>query len=168
MSIIGMTADRNNSKSFDKILKAKFKTKKAIRESWFALGRDLENSARRAMAAKNKTGRVYFSRTEGGKGRRHRASAGGETHATRVNSHKLMNSTSWKVHGTERMDFGYGLATSANNRAPKYDKWVEDGHKARDKSKVGPRPSIENAVKAVNGKEKRHFESAMLAEFRRV
>ena len=162
MSDVGFEADRRNTKAF-KLLNALIpRTRIAIRNTWFAVGLQLDKEARKEINRKPKSGRTYFIRVgRSKKVRRHIASAPGETHANR--SYKLRNSVSWKVHGSEMMEFGYGFSTTASNKAPFYDSYVEDGT-----SKMKPRPSIGNAVAAVKGTVEDRFQKEMLAEFKRA
>jgi hypothetical protein len=160
---IGYEADIGNSKIFMKLQKLKPKSRKVIRASWFALGRDLKNEANKEILRTPKGGKTYLIRTRGGRRKRHVASAPGESHANL--SGKLRRSISWKIHGYSRMDFGYGFATAAGGRTPKYDAWIEDGTKD---GRIKPRPSIENAVNKVKNNTNDHFQKQMLKEFRRV
>lgn len=163
MSAVGYEANINNSKAFMKLQRLVPKSKKVIRASWFALGRDLKNEANKEILRKPKGGKTYIIRTKSGRHKRHVASAPGESHANLTG--KLRRSISWKIHGYQRMDFGYGFATTSGNRAPKYDHWIEDG--TRD-GRIKPRPSIENAVNKVKNNTNDHFQKQMLKEFKRV
>jgi hypothetical protein len=161
MSTVGFVGDRRNSAEFKKLDAVRFRTRKAIRESWFRLGIDLSKEANEEIKRKPKSGRTYIIRTAGGRRRRHVASAPGETHANL--SGRLRRSVSWKVHGSERMEFGYGFSTTAANAAPEYDIHVEDGT-----SRMAARPSIANAVKKIKSTTTSHFEKAMLKQFKRT
>jgi hypothetical protein len=161
MSIVGFQADMRNNAVFRRIDRIIPTTREGIRRTWFEVGRDLKNEANKEILRKPKGGATYFVRTRGGRVRRHVASAPGETHANL--SGTLRKSVSWKVHGYDRMDFGYGFATNASSRAPAYDVFVEDGTK-----NMAARPSIENAVNRLERNTQEHFRRAILREFERV
>lgn len=153
---VGMEAKAMNSKEFKEMGNLRFKTRNAIRKSWFIFGKTMELHARKEMLRKPKGGRTYFIETRGGV-RKHVASAPGETHANL--SGKLRRATSFKVHGSTRMDFGYNFGMK---KSPEYDEEVEKGH-----DNVKPRPSIENTVNALRGKESQAFVASMKIEFKR-
>jgi len=161
MAMVGFTADRRNDRTHKIINTITPRMQKSIREAWFGLGRDLNKEANKEIKRKPKAGRVYFIRVRGTRRRRHVASAPGESHANL--SGRLRRSISWKVHGHDKMDFGYGFSTTASNRAPNYDIFVEDGTPNMD-----PRPSIENAVRKIQRTTSDHFQKAMLKQFERV
>lgn len=129
-------------------------TRQAIRQTWFALGKDMRAEANREILRRPKSGRVYIVRARGGRARRHVASAPGETHANL--SGDLRRSISWKVFGTDSMAFGYGVSTTFRNAAPKYSPFVEFGT-----SRMAARPSLENAINATQRNAERHFIDAM-------
>lgn len=156
---VGFEGDKKNIKVIRQIESIDRLSTNAIRKTWFSLGRDLKNEANNEIKHGSKTGKTYLIRSrKSAHTRRHVASAPGETHANRTG--KLRRAVSWKVHGSDRMEFGYGFD---RNKAPEYDAWVEDGT-----SRMDARPSIENAVNAVKGRTDNHFHRAMLDEFRRV
>lgn len=159
--MIGMVSKRHNLAEFRKLNKIRQKTQGSIRQAWFGLARDLEKEAKKEIKRTPKAGRTYFIRTKSGRFRRHVASAPGETHANLTG--RLRRSVSWKVHGYSRMEFGYGLATVASNRAPEYDIFVEDGT-----NRMAPRPSIANTVRKIKRTTSQHFEKAMLKGFKRA
>jgi hypothetical protein len=163
---VGFESSIHNSKPFMKIMKLRSKTKKAVRASWFDLGRDLKNEANKEILRKPKGGKTYWIRTQSGRRKRHVASKPGETHANL--SGTLRRSISWKVHSYQRMEFGYGFATNSSNRAPVYDFVIEDGFNFKDGRKIKPRPSIANAVGKVKRNTKIKFQKQMLKEFKRV
>lgn len=153
---IGFEGDRRNSKALNKLTKISFKTEKAIRETWFLLGRDLKNEVRREIERAPKSGRTYFIRVNGGRLKRHIASAPGETHADL--SRTLKDAAGWKVHGADRLDFGYGF----DGPTPEWDR-IEDGFEG-----VEARPSLENAVNKIKDTTESHFQKAILNEFKRA
>ncbi len=74
-------------------------TRAGIRFGLYNLGQTMRDSASAEMLRKNKTGRVYRYR-----GRRHRASARGETAANR--SGRMRRSLDFVVQGSTQMQFG--------------------------------------------------------------
>lgn len=115
----------------------------------------LKKRANHEILHGKKTGRWYRVRTASGRRRRHRASAPGETHANLTGA--LRRSLSWKVHGWERAEFGYGVSTDASNRAPRYAPFVEFGTR-----RMEPRPTLWNAVAKEEAEP--HFRRAFDAE----
>ena len=161
MSAIGFQSDLGNKKIFRSIERIQPKSRIAVRKAWFEIGKDLKNEANTEIKRRPKSGRTYYIRTKNGRYKRHVASAPGETHAN-LNG-KLRKSVSWKVHGYFRMDFGYGFATGANNRAPDYDSFVEDGTK-----NMKPRPSMGNAVRKIQRTATVEFHRQIAREFKRA
>ena len=150
-----------NEREFIRMRQIRRATQKGIRVAWFALGRDLKEEANREILRKPKGGRTYLIRTRTGR-RRHVASAPGETHANRKG--RLRRSLSWKVHGSDSMDFGYGVSTTARNEAPGYGRWVEFGHRQVGGGRVAPRPSLDNAINATQREAEQNFERAIRTE----
>ena len=74
-------------------------TRAGIRQGLYNLGSNLKQTSSKEMLKRNKTGRVYRY-----KGRRHQASARGETAANR--SGKLRKSIDFQVQGSEGLRFG--------------------------------------------------------------
>ena len=163
---VGFEADIHNSKPFMKLQRLRTKSQKAIRASWFELGRDLKKEANTEILRKPKGGKTYIIRSKSGRTKRHVSSKPGETHANLTG--KLRRSISWKIQGYKRMEFGYGFATNSSNRAPVYDFVIEDGFSFKDGRKIKPRPSIENAVNKIKRNTKSQFQKQMLKEFKRV
>lgn len=112
-----------------------------FRDGFFGYMRELKKGASKEILRKPKSGVTYIVRTRTGKRRRHVASAPGETHANLTGA--LRRSLSWKVHGWEKAEFGYGVSTNSKNAAPEYGAFVELGTRF-----MQPRPSLQNAVKA--------------------
>jgi len=159
--MIGFKSDRKNTKAYAEIGDIEGGTRRAIRQTWFALGRDLKAEANAEILRKPKSGKIYILRAKkSGRLRRHIASAPGETHANMRG--KLRRSLSWVVHGTSSMEFGYGFSTTPRNAAPVYDQFVEFGTK-----NMKPRPSLKNAITAVEGRTENHFVKAMIKQFKR-
>ena len=120
-------------------------TRRAIRHGWFALAKDLKQTANKDILRRPKGGRVYIIRGPSGRRRRHIASAPGETHANL--SGTLRRSLGWTVRGHSGMEFGYGV----DKPAPDYAK-IELGY-----GRVKPRPSLQNAIRATNRNSTRYF-----------
>ena len=151
---------RENADFFAQVSGLEQITERAIRQAWFAFGKDLKANANAEILRKPKSGHVYFIRTKGGRRRRHVASAPGETHANRAG--RLRRSISWKVHGHQSMRFGYGVSTTGRNAAPDYNAFVELGTR-----RMGARPSLLNAINQELPKVEGHFHQAMERELRK-
>lgn len=155
MSDITVRSNRSaNAQVFAELEDVEGGTRRAIRQSWFALADDIFKRANEEILRKPKRGRVYIRRDRAGRRRRHVASAPGETHANMTG--RLRKALSWIVHGNAEMRFGYGV----NKQSPEYDENVEFG--ARH---MAARPSIENAIDDTQGNAQGHFEGAMDREF---
>lgn len=154
-------AGRENRRIFDEFGNVDHNMRQSIRRGWFRLGQDLKTEANTEILRKPKGGRVYIRRDKRGRRRRHVASAPGETHANLTG--KLRRSISWKVHGHEKLDFGYGIATTAKNKAPVYDKFVEFGTRIME-----PRPSLQNAITATQRNAEDHFQKELSKTFERT
>jgi len=126
-------------------------TKKATRKGMFKWGKDLKSTASASILANDKTGIVYIRRTPGGRRRRHRSSGPGQSHANR--SGALRRSIGWKVTGSDRLEFGYGVD---GKDTPDYDGFVEFGT-----FKMKPRPSIENAINGTLGNAETYFKEEL-------
>lgn len=155
---ITVRSDRGNERVFATLARTEDLTRRSIRRTWFMLGRDLKAEANREILRRPKSGRTYIIRTRSGR-RRHVASAPGETHANL--SGRLRRSISWKTHGTDSMDFGYGISTASANPAPVYAPFVEFGT-----GRMAARPSLENAIDKLQANVGKHFEDAMNQAFR--
>lgn len=152
---IKVKEDRSgNSKTFVKIEGTQRLTRKAIRQTWFAVGKDLEATASREILRHPKRGRVYIIRTRGGRRRRHVASAPGESHANI--SGRTRRSIGWKVQGVSTMQFGYGVATTGSTAPTKHGPFLEFGTDRMD-----PRPSLKNSIDANQRNVETHFKVAM-------
>lgn len=160
-------AGRQNDKIFDEFGNVNHNMRQSIRRGWFRLGQDLKSEVVKETKKRPRAGATYFFRSKQGKPKRHVASRSGESHADRTYLHlgfgKLTKSTSWKVHGHEKMDFGYGIAVTSKNKAPIYDEWVEFGTK-----RMNARPSIQNAIKATQRNAEDHFQRELSKTFERT
>jgi HK97 gp10 family phage protein len=156
--LLTVRGDRMNETVFARIRGGEVATRRSIRRAFFELGKDLKAEANREILRRPKHGRTYIVRGRSGRPRRHVASAPGETHANL--SGRLRRSISWKVHGDERMEFGYGVSTTDANAAPEYDLFVEYGT-----SRMAARPSLRNAIDATQSHVERDFQDAMTRAF---
>lgn len=149
MLTIQIRQAKSNEVVFAKLTAYQKRIKRSVRRGFFRYGKLLLSTAsKNILDTSKKTGRIYTRRIKGGAVRRHQASAAGETHANL--SGTLRRSLSWKVpSASNTLFFGYGL----NKPAPKYAKWVEFGHKNRNKTKpfVEARPSIQNTIDETKG-----------------
>ncbi|KKN52109.1 hypothetical protein LCGC14_0615830 [marine sediment metagenome] len=130
------------------------KSTRAVRQMWFSLMQDLKRSTDREILYGSKSGRLYRF-----KGRVHKSSAPGETHADLTG--KARRSLSWKVHGSKGADFGYGVSVSARNAAPDY---VDDLEFGTPGGQMAPRPTLGNAVDSIGSKAQSHFDDALRDE----
>lgn len=141
--------DLRNDKIFAQIDNIPEQTARSIRHGFFALGKDLKQTASKEILRKPKGGRTYIIRTPGGRRRRHVASAPGETHANL--SGRLRRSLGYQINGHESMEFGYGV----DKDAPEYGEFLEFGTR-----RMKPRPSLLNAINATTRNAENYFDSA--------
>lgn len=154
---VEMKAARRNSRVYKDVGKIPGGTARAIRQTWFRLGKDLRHEANKEILRTPKSGKVYMIKGPRGV-RRHVASKPGETHANLTG--KLRKSLSWKVRGTTQMSFGYGFSVAAGKEAPEYDFIIEFGD-----AKIKARPSLLNAIRKTNRNTEDHFHREMTAVF---
>ena len=128
-------------------------TRRAIRQGFFQLGKDLKKTASDEILRKPKGGHVYVIRGAGGSRRRHVASAPGETHANL--SGRLRRSLGWAVAGAEQLEFGY-----MDGLIPNYAPFVEFGT-----SRMAARPSLQNAIGVTTRNAEVYFGAALAKEF---
>jgi HK97 gp10 family phage protein len=142
---------------FSQIEGVGWRTRRAIRQTWFRLGIHLRGSTSREILRRPKSGRVYLVRL-GRRVFRHRASAPGETHANLTG--RARRSLGWRVHGEDSLEFGYGVSTTARNAAPVYAEFLEFGT-----SRMAPRPSLQNTIRVADGDFEDFARRAMAGEF---
>lgn len=147
-------AGPGNDRTFGRLELLAEGTRRALRQAWFQVGRDLSAEANRQVLKTVKTGRTYVVRGPSGRRRRHVASAPGQSHANLTG--KLRKSVSWKIRGERGGEFGYGVSTTDANRAPEYAPAVEFGT-----SKMAARPTLQNTIRAVQGKIGQHLRDAV-------
>lgn len=162
MLTIEIREAKSNEVVYAKLTTYQKRIKRSVRRGFFRYGKLLKSTASKNILDKSKkTGRIYFRTIKGGARRRHQASAAGETHANL--SGALRRSLAWKVPAASNtLFFGYGL----NKPAPIYAKWVEFGHKNRNKTKprVEARPSIQNTINATKGDAEKFLEQEVKKE----
>ena len=147
--MINLRSHPNNRDFFVEIEGLENRLRRTVRRGWFKLGKDLKQTANKEILRRPKGGRTYIRRTRGGRRRRHVASAPGETHANM--SGKLRRSIGWRVSGSDRMEFGYGVARGES--APAYANAIENGS-----FKILARPSLRNAITATQRNAERYFD----------
>lgn len=157
--MITITTDRRSEQTLDFIQRVDGATRRSIRQAWFAFGKALLAEANTEILRKPKSGRTYIVRGPSGRKRRHVASAPGETHANL--SGDLRRSLSWKVFGTDQMDFGYGVIPGRDD-SPEYASFVEFGT-----SRMAERPSLNNAIQKISPQLQGFFDTAFTEEMRR-
>lgn len=122
---------KDNSKIFNLLREISPRTKRIIKERNYRVGQDLRREAIVSTQRSNKTGRIYRF-----KGRTHRSSGPGQSHANRTWS--LTRSIGYAV--SSELRFGYGVGNTAGPK-PKYAEWVELGTR-----KMAARPTLLNAI----------------------
>ena len=111
------------------------KSRRAIRQFWFAYGKTLLKSFNEAVLKKPRSGRVYLRRIKGGAKRKHVASKAGESPANKTGTYR--KSAGYQIKGEREMEFG---VTS------EYGGFLENGTK-----KMKARPGLSNAVLDTEG-----------------
>lgn len=132
-----------------------------MRHGWYGLMRAIRDEARKEILRRPKGGRTYIIRTKSGKRhRRHVASAPFETHANITG--KTRKSIGFKVHGTERAEFGYGA--SGRSQTTEWGEYLEFGTR-----NMAPRPSLANAIdKVLKTDETSYFDVEFSRRFERA
>lgn len=143
-----MTINSRSRKVLVEATELRALTRRSIRHGWFALAKDLKQTANTEILKGVKTGHIYMVRGPSGRRRRHQSSAAGETHANL--SGTLRKSLGWVVRGHTGMEFGYGV----DKPAPDYLWAIEFGYRKRN---LKPRPSLQNAINATNRNSTRYF-----------
>jgi len=110
---------------------ASHNTRRGMRQGWFAVGALLKKRANEQILKKPKSGKLYKY-----KGRKHRASAAGESPANRSGTYR--KSIGYKIKGYSQLEFGA--------RAP-YAGYLEKGT-----VKMKPRPALKNAIDFETGR----------------
>ena len=140
---MSLTMDRQSEKVFVRA-KGMYKlTKSGLEFAIYTSGKGLIRTVSKNILKKPKGGRVYIRRDRLGRGRRHIASAPGESIANRTGATR--RSLSFKVNPSQ-LEFGYGVD---KGDAPDYAKFPEFGTR-----NMKPRPSLQIGIKS----ERRNFE----------
>jgi hypothetical protein len=127
------------------------KSSRAVRQMWFNLMKDINRSTRKEILYGHKSGELYRF-----KGKLHRSSSPGETHANLTG--KARKSLSWKVYGSHSADFGYGVSVTGRNAAPPYVDALEYG---RLDGTMAPRPTLQNELDHIDSKAQKYFSKAL-------
>lgn len=166
------TLRRDGLKTFHDLKQFRKASKRVIRQFYFLTGYDFRNEARAEILRKPKGGRTYrltkgTHQTGKRKGQRRRvkhvASAPFETHANFTGLTR--KSIGFKLHGSTRMTFGYGIASA--KPPTEWAQYLEFG--TIGFKKVGPmaaRPSLSAAIDKMEGKAQQNFDQAILREFK--
>ena len=152
MSKFALREDPSNRLLYREVQDLPSRGHQVFRDGFFGYMKALKKRANKEILRKPKGGVTRWIRTKTGKRRRHRASRPGETHANA--SGELRRSLSWKVNGWETAEFGYGISTNAQNKAPEYAEWVTHGTRF-----MAPRPSLMNAIRLED--RDKHFDAAL-------
>ncbi len=140
---------RQNERVFGRIEGIEKLTKRGLRQGMFRAGQTLRSEANRAILNDPKTGIIYVRKIAGGRRRRHRSSAPGETHANLTGT--LRKSLSFQLRGSKEIEFGYGV--SSGKVAPEYAGAIEFGT-----TRMKARPTLKNALNSQQGNLTQHFE----------
>lgn len=118
-----------NKKTFDSLKNLKANTHFGVQKGLWRSGKDIHGTFNKQVLAKNKTGRIYIRKDRLGRGRRHQASAAGESPANRTGFYR--KSAGFFVR---KMELVFGAS------AP-YAGFLELGT-----SRMAKRPGLGNAV----------------------
>ncbi len=166
MSQIFLVSQHGLDLIFEPLVNAPERVPKAIRHTWFELGKYLKTKTSADILRKPKSGRTYYRRDKAGRRRVHVASKAGETHANMTGA--LRRSLSWKVYSFQKMGFGYGVSTGMAKRTPIYGAAIEFGKRWENPTReIKPRPSIGNNIKKAESVWDKLFEDQMEVVFLR-
>ena len=132
--MLDFKADHRNKQVFAQLDDLDDRTRRGIRQFWFALGKSLLKSFNAAVLKKPRSGRVYKIR-RGSTRRRHVASQPGETPANISGNYR--KSGGYQIRGAMEMQFG----NSAD-----YAGFLENGT-----LKMEERPGLGNSVRDTEG-----------------
>lgn len=130
-----ITINPNSRKAIARIKCLKKLTREGVEYGAYASGKGLVRATSADILKKPKSGRVYIRRDAAGRGRRHVASAAGETIANRTGATR--RSLDFKA-SSKNLEFGFGVT---KNDAPDYAAFPEFGT-----SKMSPRRSLSNNI----------------------
>ncbi len=140
--MLKITESNQNFRAYKSLYYIKYRTKEAIRKSFYDFGKDLKQESRRLIKDPPKTGRIYDLRING-KRVLHQASAPGEAPANLTGA--LRKSVDYNVSQANQMTFGAG-----NHQTVDYAKKLELGG-----GNVSPRPFL---IKSIEKNEKNAYE----------
>lgn len=143
-------ADHNNKQVFAQLDELDDRTRRGIRQFWFALGKSLLKSFNAEVLRKPRSGRVYKIR-RGKVKRRHTASQPGETPANISGNYR--RSAGYQIRGAMEMQFG---------NSSEYAGFLENGT-----SKMAARPGLGNAVADTEGESLRDASTLIERELTR-
>lgn len=83
-----ITEPTGNRRALKSALNLADNTRRGVELSWFVIAKDLRSEFSRQVLSRNKTGRFYIRRDRLGRGRKHQASAPGETPANRTGTYR--------------------------------------------------------------------------------
>jgi hypothetical protein len=119
--------------------------RRVLRQTFFQIGRDLKRKTNADILDKTtKTGHIYYYKSKSGRRLKHRASAPGQTHANLTGA--LRRSIGWKVHGTDHLEFGYGLTRPTTA----YARRIEFGGMDARGTMIEERPSLRNNIAKID------------------
>ena len=120
----------NNRRTFRSLKDIAARTRFGVEKALWLSGKDIQKEFSRQVLAKNKTGRLYIRRDRQGRGRRHIASAPGETPANRTGTYR--KGFGFSVDGSHQLTIGNTVA---------YSGFLETGT-----NRMRPRPGLDNAI----------------------
>ncbi len=132
--MLSFQSDPINKRVFVQLSEIDDRSRRGIRQFWFALGKSLSKSFNAAVLKKPRGGRVYRIR-RGKTSRRHTASQPGETPANISGTYR--KGIGYQIRGAMEMQFG---------NSAEYAGFLENGT-----SKMAARPGLRNAVRDTEG-----------------
>lgn len=114
-------------------------TRFGVEKALWRSGKDIHAEFNRQVLAKDKTGKLYIRRTKSGAGRRHIASAPGETPANRTGAYR--KTFDFSVDGAHQLTVG--LEPVDYSTSGVYPFYLEVGTR-----RMKPRPGLANSIQA--------------------
>ena len=133
-------------------------TRRGIREGFYGLGFGMKKLAKENILKGPKTGRIYRIR-----GRRHQASAPGESPANLTGN--LQRSVGFDVRGSDTMEFGYRVHGRGAGSAA-YGRRLELGGTSSTGVRIAKRPNLAKVVAGSQAAAARYFETAIRSEIK--
>ena len=148
--------DPKNSTIYLQLSSIKDMSKRAIRQGFYFIGKDLRQDAMQSILKGPKTGRVYTIYRKNSK-RKHQSSAPGQAPANLTGN--LRRSIIFEVRGSTQLEFGVSQSSTQGQGGPRnttaeYGKFLELGT-----SKMEPRPFLKPAVNKNTANAVQHFEA---------